>query len=60
MEITTTQEATKMTATANDFTYDVYSNQAADEFFSFLRRAGVEESRIERMKQTREEFLAAK
>lgn len=49
-----------MTATANDFTYDIYSDEAAAEFFSFLRNAGVEESRIKRMKQTREEFLAAK
>ena len=60
METTTTQEASKMTATANDFTYDVYSDEAAAEFFSFLRNAGVEEIRIERMKQTREEFLAAR
>jgi hypothetical protein len=57
MEFTTTPEA-KMTTTASQFTYDVYSNTAADEFFSFLLRAGVQQERIDAMRETRRELLA--
>lgn len=45
--------------TAADFTYDVNDDDAANEFFAFLSRAGVEDARIERMKQTRADFLSA-
>jgi hypothetical protein len=41
------------------FTYDVHDDEAAADFFAFLSRAGVEDARIERMKETRREFLAA-
>jgi hypothetical protein len=56
---TTTNGGNEMTATttSHGFTYDVHSDEAATEFFNFLRRAGVEEARIARMMGTREEFL---
>jgi hypothetical protein len=49
---------TKQTLTAAAFTYDVHSDEAADEFFELMERSNVQAERVAAMKQTRAAFLA--
>jgi hypothetical protein len=44
--------------TTTDFTYDVHDDEAAADFFSMMRRAGVGEERIAAMQATRTTYLA--
>lgn len=43
---------------AHEFTYDVHSDEAAEEFFSLMGRSNVGETRIAAMRATRAAFLA--
>ncbi len=45
--------------TASDFSYDVMSDEAAEDFFSLMARSNVQAYRIDRMRETRRNFLAA-
>lgn len=44
--------------TTQQFSYDVHSDEEAAEFFALMQRAGVDSFRIERMIQTRNDYLA--